>query len=93
MPLTEIKSSLLGAYEYNPSTQTLTITFARREGQAPSPRYHYKPVPQDVVDQFLAAESKGTFFLKEIKPKFACVKEEKLGTENNREDVGRVQQE
>jgi hypothetical protein len=89
--LTKVSSSLLAAYSYDASTQTLTITFARREGQEPSPHYHYKPVPQNIVDDFLTAKSQGSFFLREIKPKYACVKEEKPNADqDNRGDVGAV---
>lgn len=89
----EIKSSLLARYSYDAATQTLTIEFSRRKDQPASPRYHYKPVPQEVVDSFIAAESKGAFYLKEIKPKFACVKEEKdAAAEEDRGNVEGVRQ-
>jgi hypothetical protein len=37
-------------------------------------RYKYKYVPIDIYMGFLESESKGSFFHKEIKGKFECVK-------------------
>ncbi len=60
--LTEVESTNLQAAGYAPETKTLTIQF--RSGGAV---FDYADVPQDLFDSLMAAESKGKFFIKEIK--------------------------
>jgi hypothetical protein len=59
-----VDSSLLLSVEYA-SDQTLKLTF--RSGAA----YRYFAVPEAVVNQLIAAESKGAFFNRKIRNRFA----------------------
>ena len=56
-------SSLLAAMQYSPQA-TLDLEF--RNGAV----YRYFTVPQPVVDALCAAESKGAYFNRSIKPRF-----------------------
>jgi KTSC domain len=56
-----VESSVIGEVGYNASYRTLEILF--RNGAI----YLYYFVPQDVHDALLAADSKGTYFNKQIK--------------------------
>ena len=46
-----------------------SVTFVDQEGA-----YEYQKVPESVYKELMAAESKGTFFAKNIKGKFDFVK-------------------
>jgi hypothetical protein len=59
---------------YDPATETLEIEFKSRKPDQPNTLYHYTPVTQADYDLFAAAESKGSHFLRVIKPGFACKK-------------------
>ncbi len=63
IPMTPVSSNQVGAVGYDPATKTLAVTFTRGAGAI----YHYPGVPQETFDAFMAAESKGTFFGKNIK--------------------------
>ena len=58
-----VESSQLKAIGYDPETKTLAVTFTRG---LPSV-YHYPEVSQETFDEFLAAESVGTYFGQHIK--------------------------
>lgn len=60
--LQDVESTLVQAVGYDSATQTLTVKLVT-DGSV----YEYFGVPQEVYDQFLAAESKGNFFAKNIK--------------------------
>jgi KTSC domain-containing protein len=60
---TLVESSLLSSIEYL-SDQTLELTF--RSGVT----YRYFAVPQTVVEEFVAAESKGTYFNRHVRNRF-----------------------
>lgn len=62
--LTEVQSSNLKAYGYEPSSKTFALRFG------PGKVYHYADVTQDVVDKFVAAESKGKAVGELIRGKF-----------------------
>jgi len=66
----EIESNLLVGYSYDSVRKILRIEFRKPEGKA---RFvgEYKNVPEDEVDAFINAKSKGSFFLKHIKPNAA----------------------
>lgn len=63
-----VVSSNLSAILYEKEEQTLTVEFKT------GARYAYLGVPVATFDGLMAAESKGTFLGKEIKPKFKFVK-------------------
>ena len=54
-------STVIRNYSYDPETRELKITFVTGR------RYVYDDVPQDVVDAFKAAFSRGTFFNQHIR--------------------------
>lgn len=58
-----VESSLLSSIEYL-SNQTLELTF--RSGVT----YRYFAVPQAVVAEFIAAESKGAYFNRHVRDRF-----------------------
>ncbi|MBP7828299.1 MAG: KTSC domain-containing protein [Kiritimatiellae bacterium] len=60
--LQDVESTLVQAVGYDAATQTLTVKLVT-DGSV----YEYFGVPQEVYDQFMAAESKGNFFAKNIK--------------------------
>ena len=64
IPMAPVQSSQVGAVGYDAATNTLAVRFARGPGHI----YHYPNVAPKVYDDFMAAESKGTFFTKHIKP-------------------------
>jgi KTSC domain len=61
--LTLVESSLLSSIEYS-SDHTLDLRF--RSGVT----YRYFAVPQTVVEGFIAAESKGTYFNRHVRDRF-----------------------
>ena len=67
--MTQVESTLIKEVGYNPATQILTVTFVNQEGV-----YEYQKVPEAVYKELMAAESKGSFFAKNIKGKFEFVK-------------------
>jgi hypothetical protein len=69
----ESKTGMCGI-GYDPATQVLEIEFKSRKEGEPNKLYHYIPVTQKHYDDFMAAESKGSHFIKNIKPIFACTK-------------------
>ena len=54
-------STVIRSYSYDPETRGLKIAFVTGR------RYVYDDVPQDVVDAFKAAFSRGTFFNQHIR--------------------------
>ena len=67
------KTGMTG-FAYDPATEILEIAFkAKNEGE-PDRVYHYTAFKPEHWDAFQAAESKGSHFLKVIKPKFTCRK-------------------
>ncbi len=64
----EVDSTAIKEVGYNPDTFTLTVTFANGEV------YEYMNVPQTVFNELMAAESKGSYFQKNIKDKYNAMK-------------------
>jgi hypothetical protein len=62
MTLIPCVSSQLTAYGYDAATSVLAIQF-KSSGSV----YHYFDVPQSVFDGLNAAESKGSYFIRNIK--------------------------
>lgn len=63
--LTPVESSQLSAIGHDPASNTLAIRFPEKNGT--SRVYHYSGVDAEFFDRFLHAESKGSFFIREIK--------------------------
>lgn len=64
VPLTECNSTQIHSHGFDPDTGTLVLRFHGKTG--PTVPYHYTST-QEKYDEFLKAESKGTFFGKHIK--------------------------
>lgn len=58
-------ASMIRSFDYDPKTQTLTLVMAK-DGRA----YRYLRVPEKVYRDFLAAKSKGAFYLLYIKGRY-----------------------
>jgi len=58
-------STVIRSHSYDPKASELTITFVTGR------RYVYGGVPQRVYDDFKAAFSRGTFFNREIRDRYA----------------------
>lgn len=69
----ESKTGLCGA-GYDAATETLELEFKSRKDGEPNKLYHYAKFPQAEWESFNRALSKGSFFLKFIKPTYACTK-------------------
>lgn len=69
--LKPVESSLIAKAGYDPATKTLSIQMVNS-----SDVYSYHPVPQSLYDDFLAADSKGAFYVKNIKGQFQTDKTE-----------------
>lgn len=63
--MTKIQSSAISAYNYDPTTQKLTIDW--KSGS----RHAYESVPADVVERLKTAESVGKFVNENIVPKYS----------------------
>lgn len=62
MPTYSVQSSAITSIDYDPRSQTLTVTFTHRGSHT------YPGVPEALVKAFLAAPSKGQFFNANIRP-------------------------
>ena len=65
-----VESSLIKEISYDATTKALTVVFVET-----NEKYLYKNVPEEVYKQLMAADSKGTYFVKNIKGKYAFTKE------------------
>ncbi len=63
--LQPVESSLISQAGYDPATQMMAVKLVEN-----SDLYFYKGVPQEIYDGFVAAESKGAYFVENIKGKF-----------------------
>lgn len=63
------KSSNIQSIGYEEFTMTLEVIFKPRGSV-----YYYKDVPKEIWEQFKNSESKGTYFARFIKDKYATVK-------------------
>jgi hypothetical protein len=72
--LTPVSSNQVAAVGYDQATNTLAVTFTRGPGHT----YQYPNVSPELHNQFMEAESKGSFFGTHIKPlpfkKFSAAK-------------------
>lgn len=71
LPLTPVQSSQIHSIGYDPASSTLVIQFPRKGDSGPEPgsKYSYSNFTQEDYDAFMAAESKGSHFIKNIKNK------------------------
>lgn len=67
--LQPLESSWLDKAGYDPETQTLTIRM-----KYSSDVYDYQGVPEEVYQEFLAAESKGAYFATHIQEHYPTVR-------------------
>ncbi len=66
--MTQFKSSVLSAADYDASTQTLTLTFHN------GVRHAYVNVPRETFHELTLVESAGQFFQNNIRPYFQGAK-------------------
>ena len=69
--LQPVDSSFIAKAGYDAATQVLSIQMVNS-----SDVYNYQAVPQSLYDSFLAAESKGAFYVENIKGQFKTDKSE-----------------
>jgi len=81
MKRTAIESSLLSTAAYDAASQVLELSFRAH----PEKVYHYSNFTPADWEAFQQAESKGSHFLKTIKPKFPCRKIEEEHAEEDKE--------
>lgn len=67
--LQPVKSSQLHAVGHDKETNTLAIQFKNWKGEVKPEAYHYANFTCDQFDEFMKAESLGSHFGKNIKPK------------------------
>ena len=63
IPLTAVESNQVSAIGYDAASGTMAVTFSRGPGHV----YHYPNVSPELHQQFLEAESIGSFFGQHIK--------------------------
>lgn len=63
-----IQSSVIAAVAYVSADAALDVEFTS------GARYRYFDVPEQIVHDFLAADSKGVFFNRRIRPGYTCSK-------------------
>lgn len=71
--MTPVTSSQVAAIGHDPATDTLFIQFPAKERYLPAPGqvYSYANFTAEDFARFMAAESKGSFLIREIKPNAA----------------------
>jgi hypothetical protein len=62
-------SSVIRRFQYHPSERRLEVTFVNGR------RYSYRDVPPDLADAMRMAFSKGEFFNKHVKDRFAFTRD------------------
>jgi KTSC domain len=70
LPLHDSDAIAEGAYDRE--GLTLRITYKPNAPGRAQRVYHYFDVPEDIVEEFVSAESHGTFLNWEIKPRYSC---------------------
>ena len=65
----QVESTLIKEISYDAATQVLTVVFVNSEDV-----YEYKGVPASVYEELKNAESKGSYFVKNIKEKYEFTK-------------------
>ena len=67
IPLTPVTSSQIEAIGHDPESNTLAVRF-KGKGERPGTLYHYQNFDSEAFEAFNAAESKGSHFIRNIKP-------------------------
>ncbi len=62
----DMPSSVIRAFDYDPTAHRLAVTFVTGR------RYAYRDVPPAVVEGLRAAPSRGGYFNRRIRDRFAC---------------------
>jgi hypothetical protein len=62
-------SSQIEAIGHDPETNTLAIQFPSKDSTKPGNLYHYENFTAEHFEAFINAESIGSHFIKQIKPK------------------------
>jgi hypothetical protein len=83
-PITS-KTGLCGV-AYNATTKTLELAFASKKAGEKERVYPYTPFTAADWEAFQKAESKGSHFLKQIKPAFRCTRIEEPDAEDEKKD-------
>ena len=65
----QVESTLIKEISYDAATQVLTVVFVNGEDV-----YDYRGVPAAVYEELKKAESKGSYFVKNIKDKYEFTK-------------------
>ena len=65
----QVESSLIKSVAYDAATSVLTVVLVKD-----NETYEYSKVPESVYKELMAAESKGAYFVKNIRDKFEFVK-------------------
>lgn len=76
IPLEPVTSSNLRAIGYDPATETLEVEFTAKSPGGVGARWRYAAVPPAVFEQFRTAESVGSFFAREVRPRFTAARVE-----------------
>lgn len=64
----DIDSRLIRSVGYEPETETLEVEFKN------SGLYRYMNVPQTEYDAMMEAESQGSYFLKQVRDAYTCLR-------------------
>ena len=70
MERTAVTSKAFKSFAYDSQKQVLEVEFHPRQADGPPVVYQYHGVPQTVIDEWMKAESRGSFFLKQIRPNY-----------------------
>lgn len=74
-----VVSSQISHVGFDPATNTLRIQFANRKDGSPGSIYDYENVTPEPHQQFIGADSVGSFFHRHIKPHADKFPYKKLG--------------
>lgn len=69
-----ISSKILASVGYDPVTRDLEVEFRARKEEDKRRVYRYHAVPAEKVTAMMASESKGSYFLINIKPNYKCTR-------------------
>jgi len=83
-PITS-KTGMCGV-AYDQATETLELAFSPRKAGEKEKVYQYTPFTPEDWSQFQAAQSKGSHFLKFIRPCFRCTRIEEKDAEDKAQD-------
>jgi KTSC domain-containing protein len=70
----KLSSKILASIGYDPATKDLEVEFRARKEEDNRRVYRYHAVPAEKVTEMMASESKGSYFLKMIRPNYQCTR-------------------